>query len=96
MDSVGRNPKPRRFNAKEEAKRNALWDRFHAVTVQFLGYEQDVYVGAAGSGMYWIESDKYGKIVIYPKGDKIHLPDRREWVNGVEEWLKKNIINEKF
>lgn len=58
--------------------------------------EQVNSVGEKGSGMYWFESEKYGKVVIYPKGDKIHIPDRREWVNGVEECLKKNIINEKF
>ena len=95
-DSVGRNPKPRKFNKAQERERSQLWQRFHEITLQFLGWEQDVYVGEKGSGMYWFESEKYGKVVIYPKGDKIHIPDRREWVTGVEEWLKNNIINEKF
>ena len=86
----------KRFNAKEEAQRGALWRKFHETTLQFLGLEQDVYFGVKGSGMYWFESSKYGKVVIYPKGDKIHLPDRAKWINGVEQWLKENIIIENF
>lgn len=86
----------RRFNAREEAQRTALWDKFHETTLQFLALEQDVYVGEKGSNMYWFESDEYGKVVIYPKGDKIHLPARSKWIDGVEEWLKQNVIKEKF
>lgn len=86
----------KKFNAQERAHREKLWQRFHEVTGQLLGLEQDVYVGEKGSNMYWFDSDEYGKVVIYPKGDKIHLPARSKWIDGVEEWLKQNVIKEKF
>lgn len=58
--------------------------------------EEDVHEGASGSGMYWIESDKYGKVVMYPKGDKLQIVNTGRWVDGLEDWLKSNIITEKF
>lgn len=86
----------KRFSSGEQAERARKLYYFKTVLLQFLAYQEDVYPGLPGSGMYWFESDKFGKVILYPKGDKIHLPDARKWVNGLEAWLRENVITEKF
>ena len=86
----------KKYNAHEIAEREKLWKRFNSVTGQLLGLEQEVYVGEQGSFMFWFESEKFGKVTIYPKGDKIHISKSNKWINGVENWLKENVIKEKF
>lgn len=81
-----------KFSKSEIRHRNILWKNFHKKTLQILALDEDVYEGPKGSGMYYFFSEKYGKIIIYPKGDRIHIPDSGSWIYGVDEWIDKNIV----
>ena len=43
----------------------------------------------------WHEIELFGKLIIYPKGDKLLITRSGEWKSGAVEWLKENVIIEK-
>jgi len=84
------------YNSQQSAAREKRLRRFKSITLQVLALTEDVYEGKPGSGMYWIESSDFGKIVMYPKADRLHLVKKNKWMDRMESWLKQNIIKEKF
>lgn len=76
-------------------QRSSRLYKFKTVTLQLLGLDYDVYFGEPGKWMFYLYTSKYGKVTIYPKGDRIHLSGPNKWINGVDDWLYKNLIKEK-
>lgn len=86
----------KKFNRWEVEKRNKNWDFFISNILPCLAYENDVFSGDRNSGMFYFESEKFGKIVIYPKADRIHIVEKNRWENGVLYYLNNNILKEKI
>jgi hypothetical protein len=39
---------------------------------------------------YLFETEKYGRVVFYPKKDRIHLCKENKWISSGLQWLIKN------
>ena len=84
----------KKFNQRENAEREKRWRYFNENVLPFLALEYDV--RQPNAACYIAEDTPKGNLTIYPKGDKIQLTDG-SWVSEkIIDWLKKNIIKEKF
>lgn len=84
----------KKYGAKETAARNKRLRDFEKITLQFLAFEYDV--SQPNPACYKVENTPRGTLTIYPKGDKIQLANGG-WIDrDIVNWLKKNIIKEKF
>ena len=84
----------KKYSAAETKERNRRDAYFRDVVVHFLAWEYDVSVNDQYSFVF--ESEKHGKIVVYPKGDILLLTATQKWKSDAVSWLKENIIKEKF
>lgn len=84
----------KKYNAAETAERNRRDNYFKDVALHFLAYERDVSINDKYS--YRFDDDKFGTIIIYPKGDLLLFTGTNKWKSGALDWLKQNIIKEKF
>lgn len=84
----------KKFSSSELRQREKRWREFNGLPLHYLSWEYDV--RQPNYYCYIAEATPKGNITIYPKGDKIQLSDGT-WINSdIINWLKKNIIKEKF
>ena len=84
----------KKYNAAETKERNRRDSYFRDVVLHFLAWENDVSVNDKYS--YRFDDEKHGTIIIYPKGDLLLFTGTNKWKSDAVEWLKENIIKEKF
>lgn len=84
----------KKYSKTEQIERNLRLSEFKSKTLQLLALDYDVYYGGSETYMYWFEHDILGKIVIYPKSDKIQFRSGK-WIDGAVDYLMTTIIKEK-
>ena len=84
----------KKFDRAETKEREKRWGYFKENVLPFLALEYDV--SQPNAACYKALDTPKGCLTIYPKGDKIQLTDG-SWVSkNIIDWLKRNIIKEKF
>lgn len=84
----------KKYSKRDQDIRKARFVRFKKTTLQLLGLDYDVYAGPKNTYMYWFIHDKYGKVVIYPKSNKLHC-EFGGWDDDAVEFLNSYVIKEK-
>jgi len=84
----------KRYSKSEQNARNLRYNRFRKNELQLLALDYDVYPGAKNTFMFWFIHEIYGKVIIYPKSNKLQT-ESGSWHNDANYFLRKFIIKEK-
>ena len=83
----------KKYSKTEQRERSKRLEYFEGLFLSVLAFENKT--GKNDEFSYWTETEKFGKLIIYPKGDKLLITRSGEWKSGAVEWLKENVIIEK-
>lgn len=83
----------REVRADAKRTRDKRAKRFSNEIILKLHKSEDVISVESTEFSHIIKSKKYGKIIVYPKANKILICRLNKWVKGAVSWLYENIIN---
>lgn len=80
------------FKDHRKISRQGNQDKFESETVYLIS-EKGIDVHVNKNGSYRIFTDKFGKVDIYPKANKVLITKDNKWISRGDQWIQNNILN---